>query len=181
MATFFYDGTHSITFGPESKFSIYGKLLNSKNTWNDWHLIPSSRPDLAAPGVESHLVTVPGRSGSIDLSDWITGGPVYTDRTGSWEFFVNNDNGVDNWSTVRDSVTEFLHGKRMFCVVEDDPDWVLNGRFRVEPKSGELYSTITISYVLEPFRNYWNTGYDWLWDPFNFEIGYTDGREIHHL
>ena len=44
---------HSITFD------------NEKNTWDDWHLIPSSRPLVAPPSIKSNYVDVAGVDGGF--------------------------------------------------------------------------------------------------------------------
>ena len=46
---------HSITFG-------------EKNTWDDWHLIPSSRPVFNPPVFREKFIDIPGVSGLLDLS-----------------------------------------------------------------------------------------------------------------
>lgn len=165
-----YDGTHSITFG-SGTFSERGKLTG-KNTWKDWWLIPDDRPDAAEPGVITKMIEVPGRHGTLDLTDWMTGGPVYQDRSGSWKFTVDNDR--PSWVQVKEDLMEYLHGKRMKCVLEDDPNYYYEGRFRVKWNSGQNYSKVTIDYVLSPYKKHWNPQGDWLWDPFNFEMDRTD-------
>lgn len=167
-----YNETHSITFGDtNSTFSEDGKL-NGKNTWAEWHLIPSSRPDVALPDFEKRFVSIPGRHGSIDMSTVLVGHPVYADRTGSWEFIVDNDR--ESWTAIRDSLIDFLHGKKRICVLEDDSQYYYTGRFTVNWKSGEKYSVVSIGYTLEPYKKYWNPNGDWLWDPFNFDRDNTD-------
>ena len=55
---------HSITIG-------------DKNTWDDWHLIPTTRPLFAPPGVKKNIVSIPGGDGSLDLTEALTGRPTY--------------------------------------------------------------------------------------------------------
>ena len=68
---------HSITFG-------------DKNTWDDWHLIPSTRPLVNPPSRKKNTVDIPGADGSLDLSNVVSGHPVYENRSGSFEFIVEN-------------------------------------------------------------------------------------------
>lgn len=142
-----YDGSHSITFGPGT-FS--GGRLQGKNTWADWWLIPSERPDIAEPGIKTKFVQIPGREDPIDLTDWLTGEPVMTDRSGSWEFII--DNSRPGWMAVRDTIVDYLHGKQMKCVLEDDPNYYYDGRFTVRCASGEKNSAVTISYQVRPTK-----------------------------
>lgn len=150
---------HSITIG-------------DKNTWDDWHLIPSSRPLVAPPNVRTSLVDVPGTDGSLDITDVLIGRPTYTDRTGSWDFYV--DNGYGKWSDRYSEIMAYLHGKRLTAVLEDDPMFYYEGRFFVnEWRSDPYYSRITINYEVGPYKLYSVTDGDmWLWDPFNFNTDY---------
>ena len=50
------DMYHSITFGTVSNGQITGK-----NTWTDWHLIPSSRPVVSQAAPQTSMMEVPGR------------------------------------------------------------------------------------------------------------------------
>lgn len=139
---------HSIYFGTGTVGA--NGFPNGANTWTTWHLIPSSRPSVVPPGVSANSVQIPGRNGSIDMTEYLSGGVTYGDRSGSWDFLVDNDH--EYWVTIKNNITNFLHGKRMSCMLEDDPTRVYTGRFSVgEWKSDATCSSITISYVLEPF------------------------------
>lgn len=147
---------HSITIG-------------DKNTWTDWHLIPSSRPLVNPPNVRASMVEVPGSDGVLDLSDSLIGRPTYANRSGSWDFYV--DNGYGTWSDRYSSIMAYLHGERMTAVLEDDPLFYYEGRFSVNQwRSDPYYSRITIDYNVGPYKMYSATEGDlWLWDPFNFD------------
>ena len=69
---------HSITIG-------------GKNTWDDWKMIPSSRPVVAPPVEKVVSVNVPGRDGTTYLSNSLTGYPVFKSREGTWEFYLDTD------------------------------------------------------------------------------------------
>ena len=171
-----YDGSHSITFtnGMVVVDSESGEPhLVGRNTWTTWHLIPTKRPAVTPPEPVVKKVQIPGRHGELDFSTYLTGNMVYGERTGSWEFVVDNDH--ESWTTIRDSMAEYLHGKRMSCVLEDDPSYMYTGRFTVGPwDSGANNSRITVNYALYPYKANWlstNMGSaNWLWDPFNFEM-----------
>ena len=64
---------HSITFG-------------SKNTWEDWHLVPTSRPLFLPPKQKKSITDIPGGDGVLDMSEALTGYPVFNNREGSFEF-----------------------------------------------------------------------------------------------
>ena len=139
---------HSIDFG-------------DKNTWESWHLIPTSRPVVAPPKQKTKIVDIPGGSGVIDLSESLTGYPVFNNRTGSFEFLIVNNmyaeanDTTPSWVDVYTDITKHLHGKTMKMVLEDDPDYYYEGRFAVDQwNSDKTYSKITISYDVGPYKWY---------------------------
>ena len=149
---------HSITIG-------------SRNTWDDWHLIPSSRPLVNPPPVEEKMVDIPGVDSSLDMTNVLTGRPRYGSRSGSWGFVVAPD--YWDWTTAYETIMAYLHGKRFRCVLEDDPEWFYEGRFKVNQwKSDRNFSQIVIDYIVDAYkRSIISTTDPWLWDPFSFENG----------
>lgn len=159
---------HSITFGDISSGAIVGK-----NTWTDWHLIPSSRPTVAQAPVTTNYISIPGKEdGPIDFSTYLTGSIQYGNRSGTFEFLV--DNGHEYWEDIRYKIVNYLHGKELKMVLEDDPSYYYKGVFTLnEWKSESWNSSISINYILEPYKYLIASGSSWLWDPFNFETGNT--------
>ena len=143
--------------------------LGDKNTWDDWHLIPKSRPLFNPPSVKTNYIEIPGGDGSLDLTTALAGRPVYKNRTGSWEFYV--ENGFKDWAVLYSEIMTYLHGKKLKAILEDDPDYYYEGRFAVNAwKSDPNWSIITIDYEVAPYkRSLVVAGNDWLWDTFNFE------------
>jgi len=160
------------------------KSVEFVNTWDDWHIIASERPVFAPPEPKTYYTDLPGGNGSIDLSESLTGYPIYENREGSFTFKVMNDyeengkyvyisNDTSAWAQRYSKIMEFLHGQRLYAVLSDDPTYFYTGRFSVSGwNSGDTWSEITLDYTLNPFK--WNISSsisDWLWDPFNFETG----------
>lgn len=143
--------------------------LGDKITWDDWHLIPKSRPLFNPPSVKTNYIEIPGGDGSLDLTTALAGRPVYKNRTGSWEFYV--ENGFKDWAVLYSEIMTYLHGKKLKAILEDDPDYYYEGRFAVNAwKSDPNWSIITIDYEVAPYkRSLVAAGNDWLWDTFNFE------------
>lgn len=158
---------HSITFG-------------DKNTWDDWCLIPNGRPIFAPPTQKTNYLDVPGANGSLDMSEALTGYPVFNNREGSFSFIIMNKN-ASHYPECRplkldDTYSEvmgYLHGKRMRAILEDDPGFFYEGRFSVGSVSpGADWSTIEIGYNVHPYKKAIKSSVDdWEWDPFNFETG----------
>lgn len=161
---------HSVTFG-------------SMNTWNNWHLIPTSRPVFDPPEVKTQYVDIPGGNGVLDLTESLNGRVSYGQRKGSMEFAVVSsykaldgefvDRTYGEWQDRYMMIMNYLHGKKLKAVLEDDPYWYYEGRFTVNQwKSDEHRSMITIDYDVYPYKREFNASdEDWLWDPFDFEYG----------
>lgn len=169
-----YDETHSIHFSATTETDKMGRLIG-QNTWSSWHLIPTTRPSVAPPSFSPKMIDIPGREdGPIDASEYLTGSPSYGSRTGSWEFYVDNDH--ENWVSIYQNMLYYLHGKRMNCMLDDDRGYYYKGRFTVtQYNSDKSNSRIQIGYTLEPYK-YFASGEagDFLWDPFNFLTDRTD-------
>lgn len=124
-----------------------------KNTWEDWHLVPSSRPVINPPTPKTTYVDIPGGDGVIDLSTTLTGYPTYNNREGSWEFIVINDYG--KWKDRFSDIVNYLHGKRRAIILEEDPNYYYMGRFSVSnwtSNSDGSGSRVTIDYNLSPYK-----------------------------
>lgn len=159
---------HSITFG-------------EKNTWDDWHLVPTSRPVFSPPAQKVKTLEIPGGDGVIDLSQALTGYPVFQNRTGSFEFIVPN--GFEPWEpgktekapwySVYSEIMDYLHGQTLRAVLEDDREYFYEGRFTVNDwKSPKDWSRIVINYDVGPYKwAVFSSTDEWLWDPFNFQNG----------
>ena len=148
---------HSITIGNGTGDPV--------NTWDDWHLIPVSRPFVALPTVNEKTVEIPGRNGVIDLTTFLTGSPTYGNRKGAWEFYISNPyylysdkrfvSDATNWSsseTAYHYIADYCNGKMCSIVLEDDPAHSYYGRLSVSLTPDAKYSKITIGYNLEPYR-----------------------------
>ena len=151
---------HSITIG-------------DKNTWDDWHLVPTSRPTFKMPSVKTNYVEIPGGDGVIDLTTALTGRPVYSNRQGSFEFLVLNDYGY--WANRYSEIANYLAGKEFRAILDDDPEFYYEGRFSLgEWKSEAQWSKVVINYNVGPYkRSLLAAGEMWVWDTFYFGLPNT--------
>lgn len=155
---------------------VHSVIFGDKNSYDDWHLVPTSRPVINPPEVKTEYVDILGMDGSIDFTE-VLGGVKYKNRTGSIEFLVLND--YVEWHVLYNKILTYLHGKKMRLILEDDPMYYYEGRMSVNQwKSNKNNSTIVINYNLSPYKTpVTNTGdtewqggdgrltpTDWLWD-----------------
>ena len=81
-------------------------------------------------------------------------------------------NGYKEWYILYSEIMNYLGGRKLRAVLEDDPGFYYEGRFWLKTwKSGEHYSSITMEYNVSPYKRSVNTDEDWIWDTFNFENG----------
>lgn len=150
-------------------------IFGEKNTYGDWKIVPSSRPVINPPTQKTKILDIPGADGVLDISEALTGYPVYNNRAGSLEFMVLNDYEHYHWEHVYSEIVNYLHSKKTTMILEDDPAYFYEGRFHVNDwKSNKDWSTITIDYDVGPYK--WQTVSSlepsWEWDSFNFETDY---------
>lgn len=126
-------------------------ILDKFNTWYDLHLIVTDKtvPD-AKP--KTNLVQLDGMSGSLDLSEALTGEITYNDRTISATFWTDYGNRKDREALLR-KITTSLHGKKIKIIEPDDPNHYFYGRIEIKPKTNNLaYAEFTLEAVCEPWR-----------------------------
>ena len=139
-------------------------IISGKNTFDEWGLVPTSRPAVAPPEVKTTCVDLPASHGVLDYTTVLLAEPPYGQRKGSWEFALRPG---DRWASVYSSVLNYLHGVRHTVILEDDPAFRYVGRLTVNSwKSDPGYSLLTIDYDLDPFKYSVNASddTDWLWD-----------------
>ena len=148
--------------------------FGSKNTWDDWRMVPVDRPIISEPGLKTNIVDIPAANGQIDLMHALIGYPVYKNRTGTLKFRLVNVDAESVQSRVNE-IARHLHGVYMDMILDDEPQYYYSGFYEVTAtsykKAGEN-GEITIKYNLDPYKySVATTDEEWLWDTFNFETG----------
>ena len=144
--------------------AAHGITIGGKHTFQDWSLLPTEIPVFASPKPKLSYEDIPGADGSLDFTQMLKEKVSYANREGSFTFLVLPD---ESYESARATITNFLAGKKMNCILDDDPYYFYTGRFWVnEAQSNRGYGTIVISYVVEPFKHSVSrTGsIDWLWN-----------------
>lgn len=160
---FYYNGDHNVLFK-------IGSI--EYDSWKDWFLIPKSRPVISPALERTSFITIPGRNGKVDVSWAFTDKPVYDNRTGSFEFYVDVVKW-HGWQTAYRTITNLIQGRRLNITLGDDPSFYYTGLCWVSKwSSDERNSLITLQYDLEPFRKrVLFQESSWVWDTFDFENG----------
>ena len=126
-------------------------ILDNFNTWYDWGLIITGK-DVSSPDPKTNYVAIDGASGSLDLSEALTGEVTYNDRMLSATFWTDQGDRADRERLLRD-IKIALHGRKVKIVEPDDPDHYLMGRITISGVVNNLaYASFTITATCEPWR-----------------------------
>lgn len=136
----------------EREFSVN---FGAYNTWDDWHLIPADRPVILPPTEKTHDIDIPGGNGILDASTALTGYPLFNNREGSWDFYI--ENGYDSFVAVYRQVMHVLQGKKLKISLEEDKDHFYDGKCWVtNQKQSEGHSMLTLNYSVYPYKHRFN-------------------------
>lgn len=140
----------------------------TRHTSLDWFLSPTERPSIDKAPLKEHYIDVPGANGGLDLTEALTGFPLYDYIEGSFEFNILNDRKIPilnseselinerdlSWEILNRDIRTFLNGRERYMMLEDDPSWYYKGRFTVEKydSSNVSNSKIKINYKVYPFK-----------------------------
>lgn len=149
-----------VTFGDKHSFDDFGIYLTSKT--------------INPPEPQTNTISVPLRDGSIDLTESLTNDVKYNDRKIDMTFSVVRP--MEQWSDKVSEIENYLHGKRMKVVFDDDANYYYIGRLKVnEWSSQKSIGKLVIECVADPYK--YDIQDDWLWDSFDFENGYIRESE----
>lgn len=146
-----------------------GVLFGEKHSYKDWGLYLSLRPDISPPKPKTVYINIPEADGQIDLSESLTGDIAYDNRTITFTFLVVG--GREEWFEKYSEIMDYLHGRKMKVVLDEDPVYYYEGRLEVSKwDSDQLASKIVIIGNVQPYKMESISSLDdWLWDTFNFE------------
>lgn len=97
---------------------LYGVKINGLDTLETWGLILLADLKEAPPARKENLVPVPGMDGVLDLSETLTGEPVYDTRAVSGTLFRR----ADQWTMkyLSGMLQDKYHGQRVTLTVPSD-------------------------------------------------------------
>lgn len=126
-------------------------ILDKFNTWYNWRLILTAK-DITPPEPKTNYVNLDGMSGTLDLSESLTGEVTYKDRTITASFWTDEGSYKDRERLLREIIAA-LHGKKIKIIEPDDPEHYFYGRVKIKSRKNILaYAEFTIEAVCEPWR-----------------------------
>ena len=126
-------------------------VLDKYNTWYDWRLTLTAK-DVTAPEAKTNYVSIDGMSGTLDLSEALTGDVLYNDRTVTASFW-SSEGTFQERATLLKTVTAALHGKKVRIIEPDDPEHYFLGRIKIKGvEQDQVHLAFTIEATCEPWR-----------------------------
>lgn len=126
-------------------------IINEKNSYYDWHSILTKK-DITPPEIKTNYVDIGGMSGSLDLTEALTGEITYKDRTISASLWTNHGTRKDRVALLTD-IRYFMHGRKVNIIEPDDPEHYFIGRAKIKSESNNLaYAEIAIEFTCDPWR-----------------------------
>lgn len=126
-------------------------ILDKLNTWYDLRSYLTAK-DVTPPEPKTNYVELDGMSGTLDLSESLTGEITYEDRTVAATFWTCEGSYKDRERLLQKIVTS-LHGKKIKIVEPDDPTHYFYGRVTVKSRKNTLaYAEYSIEAICEPWR-----------------------------
>ena len=140
---FCFDEHH--TRGP--RYFYFGKY----HTFQDWGLVLTDK-SIPDPEPKTNYIQLDGVSGTLDLTEALTGEVAYADRIISATFSASC--GTYQWrEAVRRQIAAALHGRKVQIIEPDDPEHYFLGRVTIKDGTRHAsFSTFTIEAVCEPWR-----------------------------
>lgn len=122
-------------------------INNEIHTGDDLGLVMTEMI-LTPPTVQTYSVSVPGRNGDIDLSEFLTGEVAYSNRSLTFKFFADGSR-----ETLLALINKILtyHGRKIEIITDDYPDWYYTGRATVDYTNHGVYVTFQINVNAQPF------------------------------
>lgn len=146
-----------------------GVTIGDKHNYRDWGIILSSKT-ISPPEVQTNKVDVPMRDGAIDLTESLTDDVKFKDRHITLNFTVLDRS---TWTAKVSEIQNYLHGKRLKIVFDDDLAFYYVGRISVNKwETNKNIGSLVIDGDVEPFKyDMISSAVDWEWDIFDFENG----------
>lgn len=125
--------------------------IDKYNTWHDWRLTLTGK-EIEPAEPKTSYVELDGMSGSLDLTEALTGGVVYSDRTLTAAFMTSEGTYAEREARLR-AITAALHGRKVRIIEPDDPEHYYLGRVRVIPGTKHpAYTELELQATCDPWR-----------------------------
>lgn len=148
----------------------------SYHTLRDWGLAIGNNNPVGDVTQETFYVDVPGADGYLDYSEALTGRPIFKER--SIELTLGGKMNRGQWTAFVSKLRILLQGRVIRLVLDDFPGYYWTGRAELSgfDRKREVGSFKLSIPKADPYGYSLNDNSteNWLWDPFDFELGVID-------
>lgn len=128
-----------------------GVRIGENDMYTDFGMILTDL-SIEMPEVKTKYQALPLENGSIDLSEVVTGRPVYGLRMLKLTFKRRGASAAE-WLSVCSQIASAVHGKRLPITLPDDPDHYYLGRITCAPGVKEYGAgTFEVTAVCDPYK-----------------------------
>lgn len=127
-----------------------GVKFGEYHTAADWGMLLTNK-DIEPPKAKTKTISIEGRDGDIDLTETL-GAVRYDSRKLSFKFLLIDGTYQERLDTIA-NVLQYVHGKRMTVLLDDDKDFYFVGRCRVTTaQSNASIGEVAIEVEADPYR-----------------------------
>ena len=139
------------------------------HTYDDWNLYIVNTDCIGNPEQYTNYVEVPGRNGRLDMSEVLTGRPVYLGRKLKIELASARPKTM--WDATVSYFRNHINGRVCRITFDNDMSYFWRGRVHIDDFSSAMaLGKFTVNVDAEPYKYSIHQSTDpWLWNPFNFE------------
>lgn len=150
------------------------------HTFDDWEMVIESRVFISEPEAQQNYIEVPGSNTMLDVSEAISGHPVFRKRKISFTLagVIPNRN---NWDSKISRLRNTFEGRIVHITFDNDKEFYWKGRltFTGFDRIMEIGRVTVELPNADPFKYNIHSNVDpWLWDPFNFFTGVIPKKPI---
>ncbi len=142
------------------------------HTLDDWGLAIGNNNYIGEPEQETNYVDIPGTNIFLDLSESLTGAPVYKSR--SMNITLGGIRERMAWDGIISDLRNKIHGRECKVIFDNDISHYWKGRVYIEgfDRVRELGTLQMNMPKTEAYKyDVQSSAEDWLWDTFDFEYG----------
>lgn len=146
-----------------------GKVFD---TLKDWGLAVGNNNYIGDPVQETNYLEIPGVSVTLDLSEVLTGRPVFKYRPIS--VLLGGKKNRLKWDSIISEYRNEIEGQVVRLTFSNDLSFFWRGRVSITSfeRTRELGQFVLSIPKADPYKyDILTSEEDWLWDPFDFEYG----------
>lgn len=131
---------------------MIGVSFNGYHSYDDFGMVLTDA-EIGLPDPVTDYITIPGRSGTLDLSEALSGEIVYGDRKLSMTFATSSNRTGVAWASFLSTLSGALHGQKIKIAFDDDPDNYYTGRCTIDShETDRIHSTVKITATCDPYK-----------------------------